>query len=92
MNMTLAALSPDHDLDAVVTAARARASEATPLGNLFVDAATQRPRFALGRNAQSEELIRFGMIDGVVDDFVILARDVPRGGRPPNLRPSGGRD
>lgn len=70
--MTLTALSPDHDLDAVVTAARARASEVIPLGKLFVDAATQRPRFALGRNAQSEELIRFGMIDGVVDDFVTL--------------------
>lgn len=72
MTTTIAALSSDDDLDAVVTTARSSASRVRPLAEQFLDAAAKRPRYALGRNAQSAELARLGMIDGIADDFVAL--------------------
>jgi len=72
MSTPPAATSPAHELDALVATARALASTVRPLAREFVAATSSRPRYALGRNAQSEELIRHGLLDGVVDDYVAL--------------------
>lgn len=72
MNTTSAAITSEDDLDAVVATARSRAMQLRPLAQHFMEGDTKRPRYALGRNAQSAELARLGIIEGIADDFVAL--------------------
>lgn len=59
-----------HELDAALSVALSRAQTINPLAREFLDPGLARPRYALGRNTQTDELIRLGLVDAVIDDFV----------------------